>query len=96
MTGRTRAVALVALALCWSACSAKLPDPESEGAVLYAQRCDGDCHRLYAPGLLKYEMWKIQVERMQALLVRGGLPPLTEAEGAILLDYLKRHSAGAN
>jgi hypothetical protein len=74
-----------------TACDAKLPEPESAGARLYAVRCDG-CHRIYAPTLLKYEMWKIQVERMQGELVRKGLPPLTSEERALVLDYLKRHS----
>ncbi len=74
-----------------SACNAKLPEPESAGARLYAARCDG-CHRIYAPTLMKYEMWKIQVERMQGDIVRKGLPPLTSEERAVVLDYLKRHS----
>ncbi len=72
-------------------CDARLPEPESEGARLYAARCDS-CHRIYAPGLMTYEMWKIQVERMQGEIVRHGLPPLTAAERTTVLDYLKRHS----
>jgi cytochrome c5 len=83
---------LLAGALCAAACSAKLPEPESEGARLYASRCDS-CHRVYAPGSMKYEMWKFQVERMQGEMVRRGLPPLTDRELAIVLDYLRRHSA---
>jgi hypothetical protein len=74
-----------------SACSPKLPEPESPAAQLYRQRCDG-CHRIFAPSTLKYEMWKFQVDRMQGEMVRRGLPPLTTAERATLLDYLKRHS----
>jgi hypothetical protein len=74
-----------------AACNAKLPEPESAGARLYAARCDG-CHRIYAPTLMKYEMWKIQVERMQGEIVRKGLPPLTLDERTVVLDYLKRHS----
>jgi len=79
--------ALVGLA----ACNASLPEPESAGAQLYHDRCD-TCHRLYAPGLLKFEMWKVQVERMQGEMVRHGLPPLTPAERGVLLEYLQRHS----
>ena len=74
-----------------SACSPKLPEPESDGAKLYAARCNS-CHRLFAPGSLKFEMWKVQVERMQGEIVRHGLPPLTLDERNVLLDYLKRHS----
>jgi hypothetical protein len=73
------------------ACNAKLPEPDSPGAKLYAERC-GTCHRLYAPSSLTYEMWKIQVERKQGVMVRQGLPPLTPAERDVLLAYLKRHS----
>ena len=81
----------VAMVLSISACSPKLPEPESDGAKLYAARCN-TCHRLFAPGSLKFEMWKVQVERMQGEIVRHGLPPLTPDERTVLLDYLKRHS----
>ena len=77
-----------------TACSPSLPEPESAGAVLYAHRCTG-CHRLYAPGTMKYEMWKMYVERMQGEFVRRGLPPLTESERTTLLDYLKRYGGAS-
>jgi hypothetical protein len=76
---------------CLSACHTQLPEPQSPGAVLYASRCN-TCHRLYAPGSMTYEMWKIQVERMQGEMVRRGVPPLTPEQSVVLLDYLKRHS----
>ena len=80
---------LATLAL--AACNAKLPEPDSPGAKLYADRC-GTCHRVYAPSSLTFEMWKVQVERKQGTMVRQGLPPLTAAERDVLLAYLKRHS----
>lgn len=73
------------------ACSTKLPEPDSPGAQLYRQRCD-TCHRLFAPSTLKYEMWRIQVDRMQGEMARHGLPPLTPEERTTVLDYLKRNS----
>jgi hypothetical protein len=82
-------VALVGL----TACNAKLPEPDSPGAKVYASRCSSGCHRLFAPGSLTYEMWKLQVERMQGEFVRRGLPPLSAQERALVLDYLKRHSS---
>ena len=90
---RTLRLLLVAVlcGLSWMGCNAKLPEPESAGAKLYAARCD-TCHRIYAPGIMKFEMWKIQVERMQGEMVRRGLPPLSDAERSTLLDYLQRHS----
>lgn len=78
-------------ALALAGCNAKLPEPDSPGAKLYAERC-GTCHRVYAPTSLTFEMWKIQVERKQGVMVRQGLPPLTPEERDVLLAYLKRHS----
>ena len=75
------------------ACNAKLPEPDSPGAKLYASRCSSGCHRLFAPGSLTYEMWKLQVGRMQGELVRHKLPPLSTKERDLLLGYLRRHSS---
>jgi hypothetical protein len=75
------------------ACNAKLPEPDSPGAKLYASRCSSGCHRLYAPGSLTYEMWKLQVDRMQGEFVRRNLPPLSPKERELLLEYLRRHSS---
>lgn len=72
-------------------CETRLPEPESAGARLYRDRC-GDCHRLYAPELLKAEMWKYQVERMQGEMVRRGAPPLKDDERATILEYLQKHA----
>jgi len=88
---RRRWFLAVTVALSLTACSPKLPEPESAGAKLYAARCN-TCHRVFAPGSLKFEMWKVQVERMQGEIVRHGLPPLTPDERNVLLDYLKRYS----
>jgi hypothetical protein len=80
---------LIALA----GCDARLPDPESPGARLYATRCGG-CHRLYAPQVLTAEMWKVTVGRMQGELARRGVPTLNPDEQRTLLAYLERHSTG--
>lgn len=87
------ATVAVAIAVLAAGCDARLPDPESQGARLYAARCTG-CHRLYAPEVLTSEMWKITVVRMQGELARRGLPPLSSDDQAVLLDYLDRHSTG--
>ncbi|HVO22800.1 MAG TPA: hypothetical protein VMW56_04150 [Candidatus Margulisiibacteriota bacterium] len=88
---KLRRLLVVAAVLSATGCGPNLPEPESAGAKLYAARCN-TCHRVFAPGTLKFEMWKVQVERMQGELVRHGLPPLTPDERNVLLDYLKRHS----
>ena len=86
--------ALLALIACgWAGCDARLPEPESPGARLYAARCASGCHRLYAPGLMTTDMWEITVDRMQGDLLRGGLPPLSPDEKALLMDYLERHGS---
>ena len=92
--GRRRLqVSLLGIALAGlTACDAKLPEPDSPGAKVYASRCSSGCHRRFAPSSLTYEMWKLQVERMQGELVRRGLPPLSPEERALVLDYLRRHS----
>lgn len=84
------AVLLAALA---AGCDARLPDPQSPGARLYATRCTG-CHRLYAPGVMTGAMWKITMARMQGELARRGLPTLSADDQALLLDYLDQHSTG--
>ena len=86
-------VALGTLALFAAGCDARLPDPESPGARLYAARCGG-CHRIYAPGSLTAAMWEVTVQRMQGELVRRGVPPLTHDEQTALLAYLAQHSTG--
>lgn len=81
------AVAAAALA---SACT-RLPEPESAGAQLYVARCTS-CHRAYHPQVLKFEMWKLVLGRMQGVMSRNGLPPLNDQEMSTMLEYLKRNS----
>jgi hypothetical protein len=76
-----------------ASCDARLPEPESPGAQLYAGRCGG-CHRIYAPQSMTSQMWKLTVARMQGELARRGLPILSDSDQALLLDYLGRHSTG--
>lgn len=86
-------LALGAVALVGAGCDARLPDPASPGARIYATRCGG-CHRLYAPASLTAAMWDITVQRMQGELARRGVPPLTADEQTTLLAYLAQHSTG--
>lgn len=81
---------LVAASGLLAACNAPLPEPESPGARVYAERCN-TCHRLYAPSSLKYELWKMKVEAMQGEMVRRGIPPLSTSEREVLLEYLRKH-----
>ena len=74
-----------------TACETTLPEPDSEGARLYRQRCSG-CHRLYQPGLLTPEMWQFMLARMDTEFVRLGRRPLSETERRTLFDYLSTHA----
>jgi hypothetical protein len=74
-----------------AACSPTLPEPDDPGAAVLRTRCNG-CHRVHAPASMTFEMWKVQVARMQAEFARRGLPWLTPAEERALFDYLARHA----
>jgi cytochrome c5 len=84
-------VLCAAVALVCAGCNARLPDPQSPGAQLYAHRCN-TCHRLYAPSSMTYAMWQMQLKRMQGEMLRRGIPPLTTAQSTVILDYLRHHS----
>lgn len=88
--------AAIALGLLVAACQAELPEPQSPGARLYRAQCDTGCHRLFQPGSMTAAMWEIQVERKQREFRRTGRRPLTDAQVAVLLAYLSRHSFGAS
>jgi len=87
-----RVLPLLLLCLVWAGCDAKLPEPNTPGARLYAERCSSGCHRIYAPESMKYEMWKLVVKRMNKEHPAKGLPPLTPEQERIMLDYLRRHA----
>jgi hypothetical protein len=72
-------------------CGDALPDPQAPGARVLAARCGG-CHRVYAPGTMTLEMWKVQLARMRALFSERGVPWLSPDEERALLDYLGAHA----
>ena len=76
-------------------CNPSLPDPDSDGAQLFARRCAG-CHRLYAPGSMTYPMWALTIKRMQGESVRRGIAPLTTEEEKVILEYLRMHGGNAS
>jgi len=86
-----RALATLAAALAVGCGGPALPDRDAPGAVVMRQRCGG-CHRLYAPGSMTAEMWKVQVERMRGQFAQRGLPWLSAGDERALLDYLTAHA----
>lgn len=91
MARRLRSLVLVLLCTGITSCDTALPEPGSERARLYRQRCSG-CHRLYQPGLLTPEMWQFMLARMDKEFVRLGRPPLSETERRTISDYLSAHA----
>ena len=91
MVRRLRILVIGLLCASLTACETTLPEPDSEGARLYRQRCSG-CHRLYRPGLLTPEMWQFMLARMDTEFVRLGRPPLSETERRLIFDYLNAHA----
>ena len=89
--GRARG-AVIAVLLAGASCCRSLPEPESPGGRLYAERCATACHGAYQPSTMKFEMWKLMVDRMQGEMVRRGVPPLNGDEKEVVLEYLRRHA----
>ncbi len=72
-------------------CTPSLPEPESQGAQLYEQRC-ATCHRIYPPNVMTKATWEVMLKRMQGEMRRRGIAPLSQDESHVLLDYLSRHA----
>jgi mono/diheme cytochrome c family protein len=89
-----RSVLIAVILVAAIACTHELPDPQSAGAEVYRVRCGG-CHQAYAPGTLTAAMWDVQLDRMQSIMAKAGVNPLTEQERYLVTSYLKAHGADA-
>jgi hypothetical protein len=87
-------LALIAIGLCvFASCSSPpLPEAESDAARLYVQRC-AVCHTAYNPHSLTMAMWRYQMDAMKPKIQQAGMPPLTDDDSKIILDYLSRNAA---
>jgi len=88
---RAAAVALAGVVLSAVGCGGSLPDPESPGARVLAQRCGG-CHRVYPPGSMTADMWRYQIDRMRGLFAERRIPWLAPNDERALVDYLVAHA----
>jgi len=68
-----------------------LPEARSPAAKLYTARC-GSCHSLPHPRRLHYREWQQMVALMQQRMQERHMPPLTDKEQAIILNYLQAHA----
>lgn len=87
----TRALALGMLLV--AGCGKGLPEPESEGAQVFARRC-GECHRAFSPTSMTWPMWEYQLGRMRLLFTQLGRPWLSPQEERLVIEYIQRHAAG--
>lgn len=77
-------------------CRARLPEPESRPAKLYAQDRSGKgCHDPIPPKRGGARSWELQNKRMMELMRRQGSPLPSSAEEQEILTYLRRHAQGA-
>ncbi len=54
---------------------------------LFKGRCQM-CHQLPEPSMLKAKQWKLILVVMQQRMQQAGVPPLTEEETEMLMEYL--------
>jgi len=77
-------------ALCF-AVLAPLPALALEGPTgerLFKARCTEMCHQTPGAGHLSAGQWRAVMDTMQTRIRQFGLPPLTEEEYQLVLDYL--------
>ena len=72
-------------------CSRPLPENDSVQARVYVSEC-GMCHPPIHPRVMTSAMWRIQVERMDELRARRGLPALSAGHRNLILEYLDRNA----
>jgi len=78
---------VVALAGCARPPAAPFPQAGSPAETLYISRCSV-CHSAYDPRTMTAAMWQIQVTAMESRIEHAGLPPLSPADRATILNYL--------
>ena len=58
---------------------------------LFEGRCQM-CHQLPEPGMLKPKQWRLILGTMQQRMQQAGVPPLTEEETEMILEYIAAQS----
>ncbi len=85
-------ISILISALLLTGCRMELPEQGSEGERLYAAKC-ALCHPAFHPKTLSAKAWETIVKRMEERVVATEIrEPLSDAELALILDYLSRHS----
>lgn len=58
---------------------------------LFEGRCQM-CHQLPEPGMLRPKQWRLILGTMQQRMQQAGVPPLTEEETEMILEYIATQS----
>lgn len=68
-----------------------LPDSGSDGAKFYEYTCTG-CHSAVHPSSRTSEGWGLVLRRVELIGEHMPMPPLTEEESELILNYLTKYS----
>ncbi len=60
---------------------------DERGRQIFEARCAA-CHQLPDPASLKPKQWRLVLMTMQKRMQKSGLPPLSDDEFGLVLDYL--------
>ena len=58
---------------------------------LFEGRCQM-CHQLPEPGMLRPKQWRLILGTMQQRMQQAGVPPLTDEETEMVLEYIAQQS----
>ena len=66
-------------------------DRSADSKSLFEGRCQM-CHQLPEPGMLRPNQWRLILTTMQQRMQQAGVPPLTEEETEMVLEYIAEQS----
>jgi cytochrome c5 len=66
-------------------------DDSADSKSLFEGRCQM-CHQLPEPGMLTPKQWKLILATMQQRMQQAGVPPLTQRETELILEYIAEQS----
>lgn len=76
-----------------NAAEAEMTDAERKAfeKSLFEGRCQM-CHQLPEPSMLRAKQWRLILGTMQQRMQQAGVPPLTEEETEMILEYIAEQS----
>ncbi len=66
-------------------------DRSADAKKLFEGRCQM-CHQLPEPSMLRPNQWKLILRTMQQRMQQAAVPPLTESETEMILEYIEEQS----